>query len=61
MTKTLLRFSKFPVIGIFGPRQSGKTTLAKHVFKKHVYLNFEDPIIRSYASENPKEFLHEYE
>lgn len=61
ITNTLLRFSKFPVIGVFGPRQSGKTTLVKNVFEKHVYLNFEDPNVRLFASENPREFLREYE
>ncbi len=30
----------FPVIGILGPRQSGKTTLAKELFENHVYLWF---------------------
>lgn len=57
---TLTRFSKFPVVGVFGPRQSGKTTLVQNVFKKHRYLNFEDPIIRTYATESPQEFLREY-
>ena len=61
LSQALKQFSKFPVVGIFGPRQSGKTTLARHVFKKHIYLNFEDPLIRSYAAESPKEFLREYE
>ena len=61
LSSNLSRFSKFPVIGIFGPRQSGKTTLVKHVYGKHIYLNFEDPLIRSYASEKPREFLREYE
>jgi uncharacterized protein len=61
ITSALKRFSKFPVVGIFGPRQSGKTTLVRYFFKKHVYLNFEDPLIRSYAAESPREFLREYE
>lgn len=61
LTATLLRLSKFPVVGVFGPRQSGKTTLVKHVFNNHVYLNFEDPNIRLFAAENPKGFLQEYE
>lgn len=57
----LVQFAKFPVVGVFGPRQSGKTTLVQNIFKKHRYLNFEDPMIRTYASENPREFLREYE
>lgn len=61
LSEQLKTFSKFPVVGVFGPRQSGKTTLVQNVFKKHVYLNFEDPSIRSYAAENPREFLKEYE
>jgi len=61
LTKTLLRFSKFPVIGIFGPRQSGKTTLAKHTFKKHIFINFENPQLRSYAESDPQGFILEHE
>lgn len=61
LSETLLRFSKFPVIAILGPRQSGKTTLAKHVFKKHVFINLEDPDMRDFAVKDPKGFLHEYE
>ncbi len=33
---------KFPVIGIFGPRQSGKTTLSKIAFNKHKFVSLED-------------------
>jgi uncharacterized protein len=61
LAKTLIKFSKFPVIGVFGPRHSGKTTLVKNVFENHTYLNFEDPILRAYALENPRGFLKEYE
>ena len=35
--------SFFPVVTILGPRQSGKTTLAKSFFKNHSYINLEDP------------------
>lgn len=57
---TLLRFAKFPVVGLFGPRQSGKTTLVRSVFKNHKYLNFEDPDIRDFAMQDPKGFLQEH-
>lgn len=59
--ETLLRYAKFPVIGLFGPRQSGKTTLVKAVFVNHVYVNFEDPEIREMASDDPKRFFKEHE
>lgn len=58
---TLTRFAKFPVVGVFGPRQSGKTTLVKDHFKNHVYLNFEDPDTRDLATNDPRGFLRLYE
>src|SRR4030095_4414430 len=58
---TVMRFSKFPVVGIFGPRQSGKTTLCKNLFKNHVYLNFENPEILEFVTQDPKGFLQKYE
>jgi predicted AAA+ superfamily ATPase len=61
LTQTLLRFSKLPVVGVFGPRQSGKTTLVKEVFNKHKYINFEDPAMRSFVADNPQGFLREFE
>ena len=33
----------FPVVSITGPRQSGKTTLARTVFPDYEYLNLENP------------------
>lgn len=61
ITDTLLRYTKFPVVGLFGPRQSGKTTLVKNVFKKHKYLNFEDPETRELAANDPKRFFEKNE
>ena len=43
LTETVLRLAKaYQVIGITGPRQSGKTTLAKHCFPNLPYLSFEN-------------------
>lgn len=61
LEKALLRFAKFPVIALLGPRQAGKSTLAKHAFKKHLFLNLEDPELREFATQDPKRFLQEYE
>lgn len=37
-TNTLLRLAKgFPIIALTGPRQSGKTTLAKAIFAGKAY------------------------
>jgi uncharacterized protein len=58
---TLKRFSKFPVVIIQGPRQSGKTTLAEHFFKNHTYINLEDPKNLDFVLHDPERFLREYE
>jgi predicted AAA+ superfamily ATPase len=34
---------RFPVVLISGPRQSGKTTLARMVLPGHQYVSLEDP------------------
>lgn len=56
--KALLRLSsQFPVVGITGPRQSGKSTLVQAVFPNKRYVTFDDDNIRSLAKANPKDFL----
>lgn len=49
-----------PVIAIVGPRQSGKSTLAKEMFKKHVYLDMQDAELFDFANKDPKGFLSTY-
>lgn len=58
--KLLYFASKLPVIGILGPRQSGKTTLAKIAFPDHTYISFEDLDMRAYAQTDPRAFLRDY-
>ena len=61
LTATLQRLAKtFPVIAITGPRQSGKTTLAKAVFADKPYVTLEDPAERAFALEDAKGFLHRF-
>lgn len=58
----LLRFAKlYPIVGITGPRQSGKTTLAKTLFKKLPYVSLENLDIRALAGGDPRAFLHKYQ
>ena len=58
---TLLRLAQgFPVIAITGPRQSGKTTLAKVTFPDKPYLSLEDPDIRAIAETDPRHLLASY-
>ena len=42
----------YPVVTITGPRQSGKTTLIRHLFPNHAYFNLETPDIRELANHN---------
>lgn len=51
----------FPAVTIIGPRQSGKTTLAKETFADYNYANLEDPELRLLAQGDPKEFLKQYD
>ncbi len=56
--EALLRLaSQFPVIGITGPRQSGKSTLAKATFPDKRYITFDDKTIRELAASNPSDFI----
>jgi len=52
--------TKYPAVVILGPRQSGKTTLAKLTFPKHVYLTLEDRATRERAAVDPKGFFESY-
>ena len=51
--------SGLPVIGILGPRQSGKTTLAREVFKHHRYFSLELPSVLDAITADPQGFLEE--
>jgi predicted AAA+ superfamily ATPase len=49
--------AEYPAVTILGPRQSGKTTLAKMAYPKRPYFSLEDPDIRRQATEDPRGFL----
>jgi len=51
----------YPVVTITGPRQSGKTTLAKHLFNKLPYHSFENPDTRLLAETDPRAFLNQFD
>ncbi|MBC8458783.1 MAG: ATP-binding protein [Deltaproteobacteria bacterium] len=50
---------QFPVITIIGPRQSGKTTMVRHLFSDLPYYNFENPDVRMLIQQDPRRFLQE--
>lgn len=52
--------SQNPVMTLTGPRQSGKTTLAKALFPGKPYVTLEDPDVRRFAMADPRGFLAQY-
>lgn len=50
----------FKVVALTGPRQSGKTTLARQVFLDKPYVSLENPDSRQFAIEDPRGFLDTY-
>jgi len=47
----------FPVVSIYGPRQSGKTTLARMAFPGKPWVTLEDPDVFHAATHDPRGFL----
>ncbi|MEI6387633.1 MAG: ATP-binding protein [Spirochaetota bacterium] len=54
----LLRLAaQYPILTLTGPRQSGKTTLVRHIFPDKPYASLEDLDIRRFAQSDPRGFL----
>ena len=50
----------YPVLTLTGPRQSGKTTLARATFPDHEYVSLEETEPRLFARDDPRGFLRRY-
>ena len=61
-TATIERLARgFPVVALTGPRQSGKTTLARALFTEKPYVSLENPDELDFARSDPKRFLGRFD
>lgn len=61
ITQQVLAAAKvYPFVALVGPRQSGKTTLAKALFPSYTYVSLENLDQRTYAQQDPRGFLAAY-
>ncbi len=48
---------RFPVVGLTGPRQSGKSTLLLNLLKDYRYITFDDPKMVDFFENDPEGFM----
>ncbi len=51
---------EYPVVTVTGPRQSGKTSLARRLCEGYAYANLEDPDTRKMAKEDARGFFRSF-
>ncbi len=60
-TQTLKRYlSNFAVVGLTGPRQSGKSTLLRETLPNYTYVTFDDEQNVARFEDDPKSFMEQY-
>jgi predicted AAA+ superfamily ATPase len=62
LEKSVKKYLKtFPVVGLTGPRQSGKSTLLLSLLKDYHYVTFDDPQIVRFLEADPEKFMSVYQ
>lgn len=56
----LTQLGEFPIVTVLGPRQAGKTTLARAALPHFEYVTLEDPDVSAIAREDPRAFLRQH-
>ncbi|EKE25850.1 MAG: hypothetical protein ACD_5C00017G0001 [uncultured bacterium] len=51
---------KYPAVALVGPRQSGKSTMAKNILKNYPYYSLEDLDEREFAISDPRGYLERF-
>lgn len=59
-TELVTQLTEFPSVTILGPRQAGKTTLARLTLPDFDYVTLENPEALALANEDPQGFLESY-
>lgn len=56
----LQQLKEYPIVALLGPRQAGKTTLARELLKDYAYVSLETPDVLTFAQDDPRGFLAQY-
>ncbi len=60
LDELLLSSREYPIVAILGPRQSGKTTIARKSFPEKKYVSLENLDFRAFAENDPNGFIATY-
>ena len=52
--------TKYPILALTGPRQSGKTTLLRELFSDYQYISLENIDVRNFLENDPNGFFEKY-
>lgn len=61
VTKLKQLATKFPIVTLTGARQCGKSTLLRNCFDDYAYVSLEDLDYRTFATDDPRGFLKNFD